>query len=563
MSRSYYQGFLPSLHFSSPSPINSFTIPRSYNHSSDESETGGGGGSPASHGDSQHIAQDHTVTDAPFIPRRDNPPTNSQPSRDLILPPDTRNYIYGAPQASSPPTTYSDRPSPYDPQSRHGPIYASDPARHLSYLRDDQRPQWPNVSPDPSDYLYHPEVADPYSVDQEILPSAPDMTRQTQSRFPRHGRTYPEVSASSRFTGYSRRLVASRQDPPSPSPEYSANIKHSPSSTPISLSPSLLQTSDTFIEEWLRSVTNIPEGMPVNLWSLPGLPPNQRPALAQRYLAALAIWGSEKKRLTLKAIYAAISARFPAFNDPNDKSWQGSIRHSLSLHNIFKHIGREITEPGKGGYWELDISKGDGYKRPRKRRSKQDRDIVAGDYEMSEESEDSSPGPSGTPQEPSSGASRSRTPKLSAPYPVRPSAGQPTISSGLRQMSVSPTPPSSQAAFGQSSYHSSTRHPAFGQTSMGPGSLNRAQSQPNFTTLSEVSRPHSRSATVPAPGTYAPMAPLRLLLGMPVVHFQLPNRQGGESEGSSSDIPMAHEDDEDQEQSLHTLRDPKGKGRAR
>lgn len=37
---------------------------------------------------------------------------------------------------------------------------------------------------------------------------------------------------------------------------------------------------------------------------------------------------------------------------------------------MFKNIPRPISEPGKGSYWELDFSQGEGYKRERKRRKK-------------------------------------------------------------------------------------------------------------------------------------------------------------------------------------------------
>ena len=40
---------------------------------------------------------------------------------------------------------------------------------------------------------------------------------------------------------------------------------------------------------------------------------------------------------------------------------------------MFRNTARPITEPGKGSYWELDISQGEGYKRARKRRNKKQR----------------------------------------------------------------------------------------------------------------------------------------------------------------------------------------------
>ena len=37
---------------------------------------------------------------------------------------------------------------------------------------------------------------------------------------------------------------------------------------------------------------------------------------------------------------------------------------------VFQRTPRPITEPGKGNYWYLDFTKGDGNKRPRKRNKK-------------------------------------------------------------------------------------------------------------------------------------------------------------------------------------------------
>lgn len=48
-------------------------------------------------------------------------------------------------------------------------------------------------------------------------------------------------------------------------------------------------------------------------------------------------------------------------------SFQTSIRHSLSLIAVFQKRPRPITDPGKGHYWTVDFSKGEGNKRPRKR----------------------------------------------------------------------------------------------------------------------------------------------------------------------------------------------------
>ncbi|KAJ7765821.1 hypothetical protein DFH07DRAFT_690882, partial [Mycena maculata] len=120
--------------------------------------------------------------------------------------------------------------------------------------------------------------------------------------------------------------------------------------------------------DYIRQQLNLPPNAPVNLWSIPDSPTGEKPSIPLPMLIKLAIYGSPKKRLTLQEIYMELVKRFRWFREHQQESaWKNSIRHNLSLNLVFKSMQRPVTEPGKGSYWELDVSQGEGYKRPRKR----------------------------------------------------------------------------------------------------------------------------------------------------------------------------------------------------
>ncbi|KAG6901018.1 hypothetical protein C0995_002224 [Termitomyces sp. Mi166 len=154
---------------------------------------------------------------------------------------------------------------------------------------------------------------------------------------------------------------------------------HLPSSSHSGSISQTIKSDSHSMEDWLRENSGIPPSQPLNLWSLePQEDDGQRPRWTYKVLVALAIWGSPTGRLSLQEIYGQIENRFCYYRDLPDeaghdgkkggKKWQRSIRHNLSLESIFHHEGRDISEPGKGGYWSLTNRNGYGQKRPRKRR---------------------------------------------------------------------------------------------------------------------------------------------------------------------------------------------------
>ncbi|KAK1137113.1 hypothetical protein K0M31_001640 [Melipona bicolor] len=83
--------------------------------------------------------------------------------------------------------------------------------------------------------------------------------------------------------------------------------------------------------------------------------PDAKPPFSYATIICLAMRANNNK-VSLSNIYAWIRENF-LFYRYADPAWQNSIRHNLSLNKCFVKLPRSKDEPGKGGFWKLDLER--------------------------------------------------------------------------------------------------------------------------------------------------------------------------------------------------------------
>ncbi|XP_058046512.1 forkhead box protein M1 [Ahaetulla prasina] len=77
---------------------------------------------------------------------------------------------------------------------------------------------------------------------------------------------------------------------------------------------------------------------------------SERPPYSYMAMIQFAINSTEKKRMMLKDIYGWIEDHFPYFKHVAKPGWKNSVRHNLSLHDMFV---RETSANGKIAFWTI------------------------------------------------------------------------------------------------------------------------------------------------------------------------------------------------------------------
>ncbi|KAM7543069.1 hypothetical protein Aperf_G00000001926 [Anoplocephala perfoliata] len=80
---------------------------------------------------------------------------------------------------------------------------------------------------------------------------------------------------------------------------------------------------------------------------------SEKPPYSYIALIAMAIRASPNKQCTLSEIYQYLHSKYPFFRG-SYTGWKNSVRHNLSLNEVFIKLPKGMGRPGKGHYWTID-----------------------------------------------------------------------------------------------------------------------------------------------------------------------------------------------------------------
>ncbi|KAM8971859.1 forkhead box protein M1 [Pelodytes ibericus] len=107
------------------------------------------------------------------------------------------------------------------------------------------------------------------------------------------------------------------------------------------------QTPEVETEKPVEPMEEEPCALPSQKWQVSA---SERPPYSYMALIQFAINSTPRKRMTLKDIYTWIEEHFPYFKNVAKPGWKNSIRHNLSLHDMFV---RETGANNKISYWTI------------------------------------------------------------------------------------------------------------------------------------------------------------------------------------------------------------------
>ncbi|VDL19288.1 unnamed protein product [Hymenolepis diminuta] len=128
---------------------------------------------------------------------------------------------------------------------------------------------------------------------------------------------------------------------------------------------------------------------------------SEKPPYSYIALIAMAIQASPNKQCTLSEIYQFLHNKFEFFRG-GYTGWKNSVRHNLSLNEVFIKLPKGMGRPGKGHYWTIDpqaefmFQDGASRRRPRgfrRRASASNAAMVAGGIQGSSGGQEISSGP--------------------------------------------------------------------------------------------------------------------------------------------------------------------------